>query len=505
MSMKKILMAAVAASAISAAGSAGAVTLTGTTVGAQTVVGGTVSAPVFTPYALATEYKYVTLPTGTANLRAAITTGSLASGQYLVTFRLSGAAGFVTSSTSTSLLTFSGTPTPSATTAVVADNTAQLVSFFVTVGAGDYVDGITFAAPIAMTSIGDVNASAEVRFAANDTIEVDGVSLTPDAKIIAATRSFYAKIGLFPATNATASTVSDFRQFKLASPNPNVVAATLQTASIGSLQFTTYVPTFARDGYNAAAGVVFNSLSGVVNAGNTSDTTDLAPGATATFGGSTGANENLVLGVSADAVTAIAAGVDTIAASALGATDLTTTIAPVASTSYFVQATTTSTTTSGARLADSSYTATAKPALVSSTHNQPAVADVIPLGTIGYEGVTIKAAWIGDGTNGFDFRIRIANQASTPLGEVKVLLLNPTSTATASSYVVTPSVPALGELTISSAQLKAALGSFGRSDLKVIVQGAQDNISAKMRVINGATGIVNEQTLGFGAIPAQVQ
>ena len=139
------------------------------------------------------------------------------------------------------------------------------------------------------------------------------------------------------------------------------------------------------------------------------------------------------------------------------------------------------------------------------THNQPAAADIIPLGTIGYEGVTIKAAWIGDGTNGFDFRIRIGNQASTPLGEVKVLLLNPTSTATASSYVVTPSVAALGELTITSAQLKAALGAFGRSDLKVIVQGAQDNISAKLRVINGATGIVNEQTLGFGAIPAQVQ
>jgi hypothetical protein len=494
--MKKILMAAVAASAISAAGSAGAVSLSGTTVGAttpQTVVAGVAGATV-TPYYLASEYKYATLPTGTVALNAALANGSLASGQYIVTYRLAGAGTFDTTLTSSALLDYTVPVggTSAATSAVVSSNTATEVSFFVTVGAGDTISAISYDAPVIMTAIGEVTAQVGIQFAAAPSTPLDGQSFSPVTTIIDATKSFYASIGSEPATDATASTVSDFRQF-LSGAN---VAGTLQTATIGSIVFDTYVPG------DAAGSVVFNSLSGALTAGNTSDATDLAAGATVTFGGSTGATEKLLLGTSASISTLITA---PIASSALGATSLTTTSAPVAGTSYYVQATTTSSATTGARLADSSYTASAKPALNSVTHNQVATADIIPLGTIGYEGVTINAAWIGDGTNGFDYRIRVGNQASTPLGEVKVLLVNPSSAPTATSYVVTPSVTALGELIITSAQLKAALGAFGRSDIKVIVQGSEDNISAKMRVINGTTGIVNEQTLGFGAVPAQVQ
>ncbi len=491
MSMKKILMAAVAASAISAAGSAGAVSLSGTTVGAttpQTVVSGAT----VTPYYLADEYKYATLPTGTVVLNAALANGALASGQYVVTYRVAGAGAFDTTLTSSALLTYTGTST--ATTAVVSSNTASEVSFFVTVGAGDSISAISYDAPVEMSAIGAVTAQVGIQFAAAPATPLDGQSFSAVTTIIDSTKSFHAEIGAFGATDATASTVSDFRQF-LTGAN---VTASLQTATIGSINFDLFIPA------DAAGGVVFNSLSGALTAGNTSDATDLATGATVTFGGSTGATEKLVLGTNATADESLAI-TTSIANSALGATALTTAVAPVAGTSYFVQATTTSTVSSGARLADSSYTATAKPALNSVTHNQVAAADIIPLGTIGYEGVTVKAAWVGDGTNGFDYRIRIGNQASTPLGEIKVILVNPTATPTATSYVVTPSVAALGEVNITSAQLKAALGAFGRSDLKVIVQGSEENISAKMRVINGASGIANEQTLGFGAVPAQVQ
>jgi hypothetical protein len=501
MSMKKILMAAVAASAISAAGSAGAITLNGTTVGTtpQLVVTGT-QATDLEPYYLATEYKYATMPTGTVKLVAAVTTGELASGQYLVSFVIKGAGSFDTGAATTANLVYEGTPV-GATTAVVSEATANLVSFFVTVGAADKITAVNFTAPIKMSSIGNVIAQSKVQFAANlDNLTVDGKSASDEMVIIKPIKSFYAKIGDTPATNATASTFSDFRQFL---PGANV-ASTLQTATIGSIIYDMYVPTALRDGYDAAGGVVFNSLSGVISSANTSDQADLVAGATATFGGTTGATESLVLGT--NATDDIQLDIDeAIATSARGATDLTTTVAPVAGTSYFVQANTTSSATAGARLADSGYTAMAKPKLNTTTHNQPAAADEIRLGTIGYEGVTINAAWIGDGTNGFDYRIRVGNQATTPLGEVKVILVNPTATPTLTTYKVVPNVAPLGELIITSAQLKAALGAFGRSDLKVVVQGSEDNISAKLRVINGTTGIVNEQTLGFGAIPAQVQ
>lgn len=511
MSMKKILMAAVAASAISAAGSAGAVTLSGSTVGdigvgltPLTVISGTVLAPVSTPYYLADEFKYATMPQGTVTLAASLNNGAISSGQYLVTYELQGAGQFDSSVSPASInqLTFTGLSNPNSafpTTSVVLQSaTATKVVFFLTVGAGDILQGLNYQAPVAMTSIGEVKAQVSIEFAANGAA-IDSNKASGFQTIIKNTKSFYAKIGSYPATNAKASTVSDFRQY-LAGANVN---STLQTASIGSIQFTTYVPS------DAAGGVVFNNLSAIYNvAGNISDTSDLAPGATATFtAGTTGTNERLVLGTNAAVGAAIPSTVisTAIALSTLGGTSLVTSVAPVATTSYLLQATTTSSDTVGDRLAYvmPNYVALAKPALVSTTHNQVAAPDQLTLGGVDYEGVTLNAAWVGDGTNGYDFRIRIGNQSATPLGQVKVVLINPTGTPTVTSYNFATTVPGLGELNITSAQLKAAFGAFGRSDMKIVVQGNEDVVSAKMRIINGATGVANEQTLGFGIKVAQ--
>ena len=151
-----------------------------------------------------------------------------------------------------------------------------------------------------------------------------------------------------------------------------------------------------------------------------------------------------------------------------------------------------------AAVSASPYSVTVTPIVNSTTFNPVTPSTTGALGTVTYEGSNFYAAWIGDGSNNFDFRIRIGNQGAA-VGKVNVTLLNPTGTvANLGPIQLAPSIAANGEVTLTSAALKAAFGAFGRSDMLITVEGPVSELSVKARVINGSTGVVTEQSLGNG-------
>ena len=57
------------------------------------------------------------------------------------------------------------------------------------------------------------------------------------------------------------------------------------------------------------------------------------------------------------------------------------------------------------------------------------------------------------------------------------------------------SIPANGELAISSADLTTCFGAFTRGDVRVTIPALTNNLTAKLRIVNPGN-IVAEQSLG---------
>jgi len=125
------------------------------------------------------------------------------------------------------------------------------------------------------------------------------------------------------------------------------------------------------------------------------------------------------------------------------------------------------------------------------------------LGSLTYEGATIIAPWIGDGANGINTTIRLNNTGATALPFVQVKLVSPFTTGTSGTVASTASctvgtVPASGELLISSATLQACFGNFKRADVTILVGSvAASSVTAKARTTS-VNGTVSEVTLGKG-------
>lgn len=127
----------------------------------------------------------------------------------------------------------------------------------------------------------------------------------------------------------------------------------------------------------------------------------------------------------------------------------------------------------------------------------PAVSSNLETTTI--QGFRIDAPWFGGSKASTPSLVRLSNSASAATGTVSLVLKNPVlasgDTLTKSTCSIAAGVPATGELLLNTAQVTDCFGNFIRGDLEITVQGAVQNLTAKMRVLS-SNGSVSEQTLG---------
>lgn len=108
-------------------------------------------------------------------------------------------------------------------------------------------------------------------------------------------------------------------------------------------------------------------------------------------------------------------------------------------------------------------------------------------GQVTLEGTNFTAPWVS-GTGAATSVIRIGNSNSVATGAVTVRLLNAVKVAggvatpyTSAAVLEAGSVPANGDLQITSSQLVGAFGDFTRGDIQITINSSDAGISAKMR------------------------
>ncbi len=120
------------------------------------------------------------------------------------------------------------------------------------------------------------------------------------------------------------------------------------------------------------------------------------------------------------------------------------------------------------------------------------------------DGTTIGSlTWFGGALATTPSIMRISNASDTPSGPVSLSLRNiingsqpgPIS-CTSETLPQLSSIPAQGELVMTSSEATACFGVFRRGDLTVTISGSTKGLSTRMRVISGAGLAVAEQTLG---------
>lgn len=452
MSMKKILMTAVAVSALSA-GAAFAATINNT----STVSGRDLAPAVGTAvdsYTLASEIVTTTSTTAEAILIISPTTPTtIAAGNYIITYNITGGT-FTTAGVTTASLSVNGANVVSSVNTVSATS----ISFNVTVGAGLY---LTYAELTNLIKLGvakpDVSISGSITTA--DGANVDGGAIA--AKKIIDYRPAFVFDGT--AVDRTLTIASGFEEFSVGGTSTDI------GTGIG---FDVNTGTDVDDVVMITAGV----------SGAQALTTDLTA-AVLTLTGDVSSFDADANGTAPDN--------DTTNVFTLAGVDLSDLQAQVLTVGLAQQATPVAGNASDYSLGvevemGAGYTAP--------------TFDAIDLGSVALEGTNFFAAWVGDGTNGINFLIRLGNRAAAEVTGVSVALLNSLND-TAETTCVVGTLPASGELLITSASLKACFGSFGRADLRITVQASDSSITAKMRSVSA--GVVNEQSLGGGTTPAK--
>jgi hypothetical protein len=516
MLMKKILLAGIAAGAL-AAGSAEAATITAATIATKTVLTGST----LTPYTIPTE-KTVTTG-GVTSVTASNTTftglfgtaipvsTSFQSTSYLITFTTAGGARFNTSGSPA--LTVTGTGFNTSTNVTAAANTPGVnigtVSYstdkttatvIVTIsaptsGTSGSFTGATLASNIETVAGG---AAATVTFGAKQGttggfIDIDG-GVSPAVTVLqykpAINTSAFA-----PATATLYAALSDYKKFTTESVFSQVTPVT--SAALGTVTI----------GLNSTAGLA-----------GTNFYADLADAPTAVTPGT-------ILGSS----TLTVAGPDVVRLTTNVAT-ASTTLAPSLTNSLSTTSTTVGTATFAVpadgftravvltqpvtALAIQAGTYTASLALVAqSGYTAPTITNNGgTIGTVTLQGTNLYIPWVNDGVTagaGNQTIIRIGNIGKIAATTATVVLINPTGTTSAPAAncnvftlpAYSATVP-FADLTISSANLQACFGNFGRSDLVITLPTSYTNLSAKIRIQNSSTGLFTEQSVGAGAYSA---
>ncbi len=493
MSMKKILMAAAAVTALTA-GSAGAATISNTTTIAGvdlTTSSGTGS----NPFTIANELNVTTAPVAVGKLVISPTTATtIGSGQYVLTYNITGGTFTTTSITTSSLVlttndgtltsgsptnfallgaSVSGTGTANTILAsrVTSVNTvnANTIAFNVTIASGEF---LTTSVLTNSLKLGTARASVAI----DGSIQTAGGSSVDGGAIASKTVVDYRSGYKFTATASADSTLtltSGFKKFSSDATNADIATA---------VGFSVNTPTTDTNDK------VYSAFTGSGAGATAAALTDL-----------TSAVFTLTGDVSSFNPTVAGQAVDTGTTNVFTFTSIPTSMTASTPTA---KVTLTQKTTPVAGKA-SAYTLTPV-VTMGSGYSAPTFASTA-LGSVVFEGATFNAAWVGDGTNGITYSIRLGNRTSTAISSVKATLINPIVTGTTGTVASTAScevgpIPASGELIISSDSLKTCFGAFKRSDVQFVIQAAAGNLTAKMRTVSN--GLVSEAPLGFGSVAA---
>lgn len=481
MSMKKILMAAAAVTALTA-GTAGAITIDKTTTMGITSGAGAINltptvvtgGPTTEPYTLANE---ITTPASTsvkATLVANLTANLVASKTYLVTYTVTNgtfdnpSTGTIAAGDIQQAATAGATPAAFGTS-TLGTTTTTSQQFIVSPGGTLTPIQLIWATKGIKPTSAKLPVSVNVSIAdySSPTINIDG------------------------GTSASV-TVIDFRDgvsFK--------VAAKDQKLSIAS-GFKKFVVSGAADAaYGELANTMGTAIAGPAVANVTTDkiykdgiggaltTTDVATAVLTIGGDLSKLDGRLGSAQLADTGTTNVFTADATNLSAFQGT--TATFGLVGKATALVGA-------------EGSYTVTPVVTL-SSGLTAPTFA-ATKIGSVSFDGTSLYLPWVSDGSNGTNNVIRIGNKSATAaVTSVKASLLNPTVTGTSGTVASTATcelgtIAAAGELTINSAALTTCFGAFKRSDVRLTVQGAEANLTLKMR--SSTAGITTENIVGSG-------
>ncbi len=497
MSMKKILMAAAAVTALTA-GSASALTITDAKVGTIVTYGSATA----TPYKVASEIKFPSDGTGYAATNATtvnatnlgngstdnriaikvdqgkLTNGGAANKDYTLALTFTGAAGFSTGLSGRIGSDAGGSCAPSY---VIADGglaKGKTATIIVTLGANCdgtngpqnfYVD-----APLTLTGTGDVTVSAKL---STGGVSIDNGDSTARTLITNAT-----------AIQFSTDTDTDVTQWVLAGTTP--YTALSSNTTIGKYQLN----------------MVFSA--------------DAEQGPYVDLAKSKSMDETITADVKIDGdVSATTITVDTTKATKNAAKDSSTrSDAPVgkntatASSGFLAAKAITISADSGITTSQPSraYSMTVTPKTASLKLTVPA-AKTQTLQTVGLEGTNFNVPWVAGSQSPSSTVIRIANNGTTDSGVVTAMLKSPirnTGTTAGATTCTSSTLPALakvaagGELTISTADLTTCFGDFKRGDLIVTIQGSKTSLTAKARLTT-ASGQISETSIGglneFGA------
>jgi len=497
--MKKILMAAVAVSALSA-GAANAVnisaanvsnvplTVPDTTTGAGTLSYTLASSAIVVDALGAPNANAVT--GATTDITATIGGTGAASGvfdpnaggtNYSATYTLTNAQfSSAVTNASVTLLGAGGSCTPGAVNVVSggAIGTSTVTAVFnipntCSSAAGGFIapNAVKFVAPFRVVSAGSVTGTVGFKVVATDSaFDVRGV--TGGAITLVRTQSPYT-------VSVTADTVAT--TFGLATATANVYSY-LKTgagfdAILGAVNVVNATPSVT-----ASTGAIYGDMNLAVRPVVTYDTT-----VTATNG-----NFALIkpsLGGGAMTLATPSASTATTLGTAAGANNIT---------AAFVASNTTSVN------AAQTYSATVTPKLAVNTLVTTPSAVTAALQTITLEGASFTAPWIGGSLSSSSSFIRVSNSGAAT-GQVTVSLLNHVgatnlaaagAVCTSSTVSKLSSIAASNELVISPADLTSCFGAFTRGDVVVTVQADKTALTAKARNVTASS--VSELTLGNG-------
>ena len=151
-----------------------------------------------------------------------------------------------------------------------------------------------------------------------------------------------------------------------------------------------------------------------------------------------------------------------------------------------------------------SFTATITPYLSSAAQVTVPAAVTGALETIGVEGASFTAPWVGGSLSASSTYIRVSNSGAAT-GTVTVALVSPTDAAsatdagalcTSTKLAKLGSIAAGGELVLKPEDLTTCFGAFARGDVVVTVQGSAASLTAKARNVTSTN--VSELSLGNG-------
>jgi hypothetical protein len=472
MSMKKILMAAVAVTALTA-GTANAVAITTGALTAGSTVGGVTLNPtagagvtaVYDPYTLANEVTTPATTTIPAVIRSSTTSALTNATQYLVTYNITNGT-FITAGTVPGDIAANGG------IGIIANSNGTVstsqVQFVVTTGAGDPTGFAWTTRGIRPLSTKlPVSVTTSIALMSSPTVNLDGGTSA------AITLIDFRDAFTFTATaaNPTLSIASGFKKFAGAAAYADVATA-MGVKIAGAVATSGAGDVIYKDGATALVAA------------------DVATAVLTITGDLTAMNGRLGAAQLADASTTNVFTADgtnlPLLRAAPGATP-TATFGLVEKTVPLVGV-------------EGGYSVTPVITLASGL-TAPTFA-ATKLGSVSFEGTALFVPWVSDGVNGTNNVIRIGNKSTTAaVTSVKASLLNPTVKATSGTVASTTTcelgtIAASGEMVINSAALKTCFGSFTRSDVRLTVQGAAADLTLKMR--SSTAGITTENLVGSG-------